>query len=176
MQAPRYVETPAAEFQMRRCCLLLLWLARPSENGLCRNSRSASRLCVGCCVGAAKRENGCQRLHPTLSCTCRKITHPQPLLNDSLICHGGEPVALIVAKSRPALADALEAVNVRIEEAEPPQGIAFCRRLGDRAAVAGRFAQARHRTVAKVSIPRMTASDLEPRGGIASAHPFKVSR
>ncbi len=94
--------------------------------------------------------------------------YPQPILCDNRIVHLGEPLALIVAKDRAALADAIEAVAPEISETEPLSGRAFLRRFGDPAAAEDAMTNAVHRKRIALNVPRMTAFPLEPRGAIAT--------
>ncbi|HSM41900.1 MAG TPA: xanthine dehydrogenase family protein molybdopterin-binding subunit [Afifellaceae bacterium] len=98
-------------------------------------------------------------------------SYPQPLLNENVIRHVGEPIALVVAKHPFVLLDALEAIEFSATDAGPLEGIAFCRRLGDRDEVARRIDASPQRTAIDINIPRVSATPLEPRGGIARPLP-----
>ncbi|MBD3677934.1 MAG: xanthine dehydrogenase family protein molybdopterin-binding subunit [Rhodobacteraceae bacterium] len=92
---------------------------------------------------------------------------PQPILSEDVIRHIGEPIAIVVADTEAAVADAIEAIVVDFDAAEPVSGLAFCKRLGDRATTDGIIAAAPHVARVQVDLPRVTAMALEPRGGIA---------
>lgn len=93
---------------------------------------------------------------------------PMPLLAAERIGHIGEALALVVAESPAALADALEAIEVTIDEAPPLSGTAFVRHLGDGAAVEAALAGAAHRVDCAFAAPRLSAAPMEPRGAIAT--------
>lgn len=95
-------------------------------------------------------------------------SYPQPILCRDRICHLGEPLAVIVATDRAALARALDAVVPDIREAEPVSGRAFFRRFGDATAAVDAMTGAAHRKRVSLHVPRMTAFPLEPRGAIAT--------
>jgi aerobic carbon-monoxide dehydrogenase large subunit len=99
------------------------------------------------------------------------VVCPLPLLCDDHVRHIGEPLAMIVARSRAAVADAMDGIEVDIDDAPAVTGIAFLRRLGDAGAVTAALADAHHQITAQIDVPRATAASLEPRGGIAIARP-----
>lgn len=96
--------------------------------------------------------------------------YAQSLLVDGVVQHMAEPVAMVIARNPAQLADAIEAVGVEISETPPLNGIAFHRCLGDRDKTAAAFDMARHRVSVRIDIPRVTATAMEPRGGIATGH------
>ena len=92
----------------------------------------------------------------------------QPILAGDFVRHIGEPLALVVADSPEALAEAIETVMVEIEDEVPTTGLAFCCRFGDPGEAVDRaLAGAAHVAEVMLTIPRMTAMALEPRGVIA---------
>ncbi|KMK65045.1 xanthine dehydrogenase family protein molybdopterin-binding subunit [Puniceibacterium sp. IMCC21224] len=89
---------------------------------------------------------------------------PIPVLCGTHVRHMGEPVALVVAKSKAALGDAIDAVWVDMDEEVPPQGVCFCRNVGDASATSDAFAKAAHTSTTHIEIARATVTSLEPRG------------
>ncbi|MCG6901247.1 MAG: xanthine dehydrogenase family protein molybdopterin-binding subunit [Rhodobacter sp.] len=93
--------------------------------------------------------------------------YPEPVLCDTRIRHLGEPVALVVADTRAALVDALDAIVLELSATPPPQGVAFERHFGDADAARAAMELACHRHRLAMEVPRITAAALEPRGAIA---------
>ena len=94
-------------------------------------------------------------------------TFSQPILCGDRVRHLGEPLALVVAETRTALWDALEALEVDLEPEDPVAGRAFFRRFGDAQATSAVIEGARHRHAVVIEIPRVTAFALEPRAAVA---------
>ncbi len=90
--------------------------------------------------------------------------YPVPVLVGETVRHIGEPLAIVVAEDRGALADGIEAVWVEMEDVAAPEGVCFHRNLGDAEAVDAAFARASHRTRITLDIPRATVTAMEPRG------------
>lgn len=101
----------------------------------------------------------------------------QPILAGERVRHIGEPLALVVADSPGALAEAMEAIVVEIKQEAPATGTAFCRRFGDDAAAVDRaLGGAAHLARVDLTMPRMTTMALEPRGVIAQgADPARLT-
>lgn len=109
----------------------------------------------------------------------------QPALAASRAVYAGEPVALVVADTLEAARDAAEAVAVTFEplEAEAdtataagsrthvwpafPDNVAFEHAIGDAAATEAALAGAPHVVRARVTMPRVVASPIEPRSALA---------
>lgn len=108
-----------------------------------------------------------------------------PLARDR-VRHVGEPLAAVVATSRHAAQDALEAIELELEEEAAAVGLeaasaadaplvwpeagtnaVVTRRFGDRAAVDAAFARASHVVELAVSNQRLYAAPLEPRAVLA---------
>lgn len=98
------------------------------------------------------------------------VVRPQPILADAEISHLGQAVALVVGDSAAAVQDALEAIELEIDAAPPPAGIAFLRRFGEAEAVETALAGAAHRATVRLDWPRASAFALEPRGALAQPH------
>jgi carbon-monoxide dehydrogenase large subunit len=115
---------------------------------------------------------------------------PRPLLSGDVVRHLGEPVAMIVATSVAAAADAAELVEVdytplaavtTCREAlaagapavwtEAPDNIAFVWRKGAHEAVDAAIASAAHVTRLDYTLSRVAASPLEPRVTLAEPQP-----
>ncbi len=93
---------------------------------------------------------------------------PVPLLADARLRHVGEPVAMVVATSADAARDAAEAVVVESVDDPEPEETCFVREIGDRAGVAAALAASAHRVTVTLSVPRLQAVTLEPRGCLAT--------
>ncbi len=106
----------------------------------------------------------------------------RPALAREVIRHLGEPVALILAKTRALALDALDAIEFDYEELplslslepggprihpEAPDNIALDWALGDRETTEAAFADAAHVTKLTVRQNRVTAASLEPRAAFA---------
>jgi len=106
----------------------------------------------------------------------------RPVLAVDVVRFAGEALALIVADSREAALDALEAIEYDIDEtpahleiapggaavhAEVPDNLALDWQLGDAAAVAAGFARAAHVTRLEVRQNRVAVASLEPRACVA---------
>lgn len=107
---------------------------------------------------------------------------PRPILSDGVVRHMGEPVALVVATSRGAALDAIEAIGLEIEDLpahlatepggaaihpEAPDNLAFDWMLGDPAALDEAFSRAAHVTRLPVRQNRLMVASLEPRAAYA---------
>jgi len=110
---------------------------------------------------------------------------PRPALARERVRHAGDPVALVVAETPGAAADAAERVAVRyeplpavaatVEAARPgapavwgeaPDNVAFVWEAGNRDAVARAFEGAAHVTRLDFVVTRVTAAPLEPRAAV----------
>ena len=106
----------------------------------------------------------------------------RPALARDILRHVGEPVALVLARTRAQALDALEAIEFDFEDqpvaleltpggppvhAEAPDNIALDWELGDEAATTAAFARAAHVTRLDVRQNRVTATSLEPRAALA---------
>jgi carbon-monoxide dehydrogenase large subunit len=101
-----------------------------------------------------------------------------PMLARGSVGYVGEPVALVVAESRPAAEDAAELVEVEYEPLPPlldprrAEGesvlVSWSRSSGD---VAAAFAGADRVVSCSFSIPRLVAAPLEGRGALARYEP-----
>ncbi|HKB26224.1 MAG TPA: xanthine dehydrogenase family protein molybdopterin-binding subunit, partial [Methylomirabilota bacterium] len=110
---------------------------------------------------------------------------PRPALARERVRHAGDPVALVVAETPGAAADAAELVAVRyeplpavaatVEAARPgapavwgeaPDNVAFVWEAGNRDAVARAFEGAAHVTRLDFVVTRVTAAPLEPRAAV----------
>ena len=106
----------------------------------------------------------------------------RPALARDILRHVGEPVALVLARTRAQALDALEAIEFDFEDqpvaleltpggppvhAEAPDNIALDWDLGDEAATTAAFARAAHVTRLDVRQNRVTATSLEPRAALA---------
>ena len=113
------------------------------------------------------------------------FTPPRPALARERVRHVGDPVALVVATSAEAAADAAELVAVDYaplpavigaERAtrpgapavwnEAPDNVAFVWEAGSRDTVARAFAQAAHVTHLDFVVTRVAAAPLEPRAAV----------
>jgi carbon-monoxide dehydrogenase large subunit len=113
------------------------------------------------------------------------FTPPRPALARDRVRHVGDPVALVVAASAEAAADAAELVAVDYaplpavigaERAtrsgapavwdEAPDNVAFVWEAGSRDTVARAFAQAAHVTHLDFVVTRVAAAPLEPRAAV----------
>lgn len=113
------------------------------------------------------------------------IVPPHPSLARDRVRYVGQPMALVVADSAAAAADALEAIEVDIEmlpavtdlaaavapgaailHDEAAGNTAVTWAWGDRAAVAEAFARAAHVTRLKLRNNRVSVAPMEPRGAI----------
>ncbi len=111
---------------------------------------------------------------------------PRPLLSGELVRHVGEPVAMIVASSEAAAAEAAELIEIDFA-AQPavtdcraalapsappvwpdaPDNIAFLWRHGDAAGVGAAIDRAAHVTRLDYGVTRVAASPMEPRATLA---------
>ena len=110
---------------------------------------------------------------------------PRPALARERVRHAGDPVALVVAETPGAAADAAERVAVRYEPlpavaataeaarpgapavwGEAPDNVAFVWEAGNRDAVARAFEGAAHVTRLDFVVTRVTAAPLEPRAAV----------
>ena len=106
----------------------------------------------------------------------------RPILSDGVMRHMGEPVALVVATTRAAALDAIEAIALDYDElpthlalapggsaihAQAPDNLAFDWMLGDPATLDAAFARAAHVTRLPVRQNRLMAASLEPRAALA---------
>jgi aerobic carbon-monoxide dehydrogenase large subunit len=95
-----------------------------------------------------------------------------PVLARGSVRYVGEPVALVLAESRPAAEDAADLVDVRYEPLPPVLSareasdvlVRWSRSRGD---VEGAFAAAETVVACSFAIPRLAAAPLEPRGALA---------
>lgn len=107
---------------------------------------------------------------------------PRPILSDGVMRHMGEPVALVVATSRSAALDAIEAIGLNYDELpthlalepggdaihpEAPHNQAYDWMLGDPKTLDAAFARAAHVTRLPVRQNRLMAASLEPRAAYA---------
>lgn len=92
---------------------------------------------------------------------------PVPLLCGDMVRHAGEPLALIVATTLAAALDAAEAIAIDLHDAEDPPVTAFTKSIGDRDGTDAALATAAHVITRSVTIPRIHAMTLEPRGCLA---------
>lgn len=106
----------------------------------------------------------------------------RPVLADGVMRHMGEAIALVVAESRAAALDAIEAITLDYDELpahvelapggtdlhpEAPANRAFDWHLGDTATTDAAFARAAHVTRMSVRQNRVTAASIEPRAAYA---------
>ncbi|MBN2761401.1 MAG: xanthine dehydrogenase family protein molybdopterin-binding subunit [Rhodobacteraceae bacterium] len=106
----------------------------------------------------------------------------RPILATDTMRHVGEPVALVVADTREAAMDALDAISLEYDDLpvslalspggpeihpEAPDNLALDWRLGDQTATDAAFAKAAHITTLTVRQNRVTAASLEPRAAMA---------
>ena len=113
------------------------------------------------------------------------IDSPRPLLNGSAIKHLGEPICMVVAKTRQAAMDALElvdavydtddAVALSIKDLngplvwpESPDNIAALHRVGDKHAVDAALAAATTVVRFDFDVSKVTACPIEMRSAIGS--------
>jgi len=110
----------------------------------------------------------------------RKQPAPRPLLNDGVIRHLGEPIAMVVATSRAAAEDAAELIDLDFEEDAAPvldtlapeqapvwegagDNVASLHRVGDAEAVRVALATSAHVAEIDIDITRLAANSMEPR-------------
>jgi len=106
----------------------------------------------------------------------------RPILAHDVMRHVGEPVALVVADTRAAALNALDAITLDYDDLpvslalspggpelhpEAPGNLALDWRLGDQSATEAAFAKAAHVTTLSVRQNRVTAASLEPRAAMA---------
>jgi carbon-monoxide dehydrogenase large subunit len=106
----------------------------------------------------------------------------RPVLAEDRVRYVGEAVAAVVAESRAAALDAVEAIVLETDDlpvhvatavggpqihAEAPANRAYDWAFGDEAAVAATFAAAAHRTRLELVDNRVIANPMEPRGAFA---------
>ncbi len=115
------------------------------------------------------------------------IVPPHPSLARDRVRYVGQPLAMVVAETAAAAADALERITVEIEalpavtdlaravtrEAvalhdEAPGNVALTWSWGDRAAVDRAFAGAAHVTRLRLTNNRVSVAPMEPRGAVAA--------
>jgi carbon-monoxide dehydrogenase large subunit len=106
----------------------------------------------------------------------------RPVLAEDVVRYAGEAIALVVAESRAAGLDAIEAIDCEIEDLplhldtavggpaihpEAPENRAYDWAHGDEAAVAAAFERAAHTTRLELIDNRVMAMPMEPRGCFA---------
>lgn len=96
-----------------------------------------------------------------------RFDRPVPLLIADLVRHAGEPLALVVAETVTAAQDALDLIAPDFVEAEDPPVACFTKSVGQAEATALAIAQAAHRITRQITVPRLHAAPLEPRGCLA---------
>ena len=112
------------------------------------------------------------------------INTPRPLLNDREVRHLGEPLAMVIANSRQAAADALELIDLKINPTEKTvlfedsilnneqvwpsmsDNIASIHKIGDRDAVDVALDDSVHVSHFKFDISKITACTMEMRTSI----------
>ena len=112
------------------------------------------------------------------------INTPRPLLNQSEIRHLGEPLAMVIAYSRQAAADALELIDLKIDSAESivlfedsilnreqvwpsmSDNIASIHKIGKREAVDTALDDSAHVSHFEFDISKITACTMEMRTSI----------
>ncbi len=111
------------------------------------------------------------------------VDSPRPLLNGSVIRHLGEPICMLVAKTRQAAMDALElvdavydtddAIALSIKDLdgplvwpESPDNIAAFHRVGDKQAVDAALAAAKTVVRFDFDVSKVTACPIEMRGAL----------
>lgn len=99
------------------------------------------------------------------------LDRPVPLLCGDLIRHAGEPVALVLAESLAAARDGAEAVEVQLADTDDPPVTAFVKSMGNAEVTAAALAGAVHLVTRTVTVPRVHALPLEPRGCLAQTDP-----
>ncbi|HEX6143678.1 MAG TPA: xanthine dehydrogenase family protein molybdopterin-binding subunit [Geminicoccaceae bacterium] len=106
------------------------------------------------------------------------------------IVHLGEIVAMVVAESRSAARDAVELIELDLEEQAPaatlaralepgappvwdeaPDNVAFTVRMGDEARVEAALGEAAHVALVEIPVNRLAMSPMEPRGGLGEFDP-----
>lgn len=111
----------------------------------------------------------------------------RPALAQDVVRHVGEPVACVIAESRAAAEDAVEAIEIEYEPLPAiagldaaqaagaplvhdaaPGNLAIDHHAGDRDAVVQAMAAAAHVAEASVILPRLAPVTMEPRGLLAS--------
>jgi carbon-monoxide dehydrogenase large subunit len=145
-------------------------------------------------TGAELRERGLGALRPMIPRRKQDgspaFVAPQPLLAQGQVRYVGDPVAFVVAESVNQAKDAAEAIVVEHEESPPvttalaalapdapavwdenPGNEAFLHAVGDKAAVDAAFARATHIVRDRITINRITANSMEPRGCLAFYDP-----
>jgi aerobic carbon-monoxide dehydrogenase large subunit len=115
------------------------------------------------------------------------IVPPHPSLARDRVRYVGQPLAMVVAETAAAAADALERIVVEIEALEAvteldqaitgdaprlhdeaPNNVALTWSWGDGAAVEKAFAEAAHVTRLRLTNNRVSVVPMEPRGAVAS--------
>jgi carbon-monoxide dehydrogenase large subunit len=151
-------------------------------------SRAAAMPGVLALLTAAEvRADGLAPLRPTAevnAATGEKFAfQPQPLLAEAKVRYAGEPVAVVVARSRSEALDAAEAVRVDYAPlpavadaaaarapgaaevaAEVPGNLCLLWHTGDRPRVAAAFAAAAHVVRLRLDNHRIVTNPIEPRG------------
>ncbi len=115
------------------------------------------------------------------------IVPPHPSLARGTVRYVGQPIAMVVAETAAAAADALERIEIEIDTApavtdlagavaagavqlhdEAPGNVALHWSWGDHGAVDAAFARAAHVTRLRLTNNRVSVVPMEPRGAIAS--------
>ena len=113
------------------------------------------------------------------------LDSPRPLLNGSVIRHLGEPICMVVAKTRQAAMDALELVDAVYDTDDAvalsikdlngplvwpgsPDNIAALHRVGDKSAVDEALAAAATEVRFDFDVSKVTACPIEMRGALGS--------
>ena len=113
------------------------------------------------------------------------VDSPRPLLNGSVIRHLGEPICMVVAKTRQAAMDALELVDVSYDTddavaltikdlngplvwPESPDNIAALHHVGDKQAVDAALAAAATVVRFDFDVSKVTACPIEMRSALGS--------
>ena len=113
------------------------------------------------------------------------VDSPRPLLNSSVIRHLGEPICMVVAKTRQAAMDAIELVDVAYDTddsvaltikdlngplvwPESPDNIAALHHVGDKQAVDAALAAATTVVRFDFDVSKVTACPIEMRSALGS--------
>nr|WP_277604970.1 xanthine dehydrogenase family protein molybdopterin-binding subunit [Fertoeibacter niger] len=96
---------------------------------------------------------------------------PVPLLAHATLRHIGEPLAMVIATTAAQALDAAEAVMVTSEDIGFTSEVAFVKRAGNAEAVQAALAGAAMVVTVPVTVPRLHAAPLEPRGCFAETLP-----
>ncbi|HZE05356.1 MAG TPA: xanthine dehydrogenase family protein molybdopterin-binding subunit, partial [Solirubrobacteraceae bacterium] len=100
------------------------------------------------------------------------LTEAHPVLADGEVRYAGQPVALVLARSRALAEDAVELVEVEYEARDPvlsvrDSDLVMMRWSASRGDVAAGFARAAHVVCGSYVLPRLIAAPMEARGAIA---------